>query len=287
MQVKIRKDMKIRVDPAYNKPRNKQDSLFNVDSISNLSYDRATTYTVVNKKTQESFVFAKKEFYAPRCTFKEFIQQRDKNEPFEKVNIFKELQKEFKIFNLDLETSSFSFDATVRFKDNDNVLCIINCPHYYENNKNFLTTHDNNVYEVIFDHPTEHEGIAASCFSAFNILSTLNPNGEPKGGYSNFSKRQNFKSVECYIVGNRTASFDLMTQLEGYTVGITARDLAFLKSLTGTTYQNEDFTDVDSLPKHFVLIDNNVEIPILENFDNTWVFYKHNLEKHQDVIVVS
>lgn len=86
------------------------------------------------------------------------------------------------------------------------------------------------------------------------------------------------KQLDLFFVSSRSYIFWMM--YNKYFENIKTFDYSFLDKLDSDLYSNDFFIENNINPTKIFVKD----IPILEQFNDQWIFYKHNFDKYRDKI---
>ena len=129
----------------------------------------------------------------------------------------------------------------------------------------------NQVYQVALN-KKEVETLNETCYYLRNT-------------YQYFAANQ-CQKIEMYVVSNRAAIFETMCYLYGGVIhynDLTEEMTQMLDNLTGDQpYSIEYFEQLGVTPCPIVIKNEIVEVPILEQIGEQWVFYAHNYKKERE-----
>lgn len=109
--------------------------------------------------------------------------------------------------------------------------------------------------------------------------------------YEFFGKKESeFPNMDLFVVSCGGHIFELMDQLHNDKVKILTKSqitIDFLNELDDTLkYSSEFFEEKNIAPKEIKVNIGFINVPILEQFNGQWIFYRHNFDKYRDKIPV-
>lgn len=110
--------------------------------------------------------------------------------------------------------------------------------------------------------------------------------------YEFFGKKESeFPKMDLYIVSCGGHIFELMDQLHNDKIKISKKSqitIDFLDGLDGSLKYSSDFFEEKNIALKEVKVNIGfTNVPVLEQFNGQWIFYRHNFDKYRDKISIN